>query len=114
MENDVDITASKSTISFDRRPIKLATQIYSEILQGIKDGHNVLEFKILIRKLIKEADPKSPERANKDLEKIWEKLDTDDGFLALENTEEEFQKFVTKKFKGKYLRFLFKFSLDNS
>jgi len=109
MENDVDVTASKSTISFDRRPIKLATQIYSEILQGIKDGHNVLEFKILIRKLIKEADPKSPERANKDLEKIWEKLDTDDGFLALENTEEEFQKFVTKKFKGKYLRFLLNF-----
>ena len=63
MENDVDVTTSKSTISFDRRPIKLATQIYSEILQGIKDGHNVLEFKILIRKLIKKTRSKKSSKS---------------------------------------------------
>jgi len=109
MDNDIDLTTSKSTVSYEHRPIKLATQIYKSILQGIKDGHNVFEFKILIQKLINEANPKSPEKSIKELNAIWKELDTDDSFLNIENSEDAYKKYVHKKFKGKYFRFLLNF-----
>ena len=109
IENEIDISASKSSITFDQRPIRLATQLFTSILEGIKQGHNVVEFKILLKKLIKEADPNNPSASIGKLNKIWKPLQEEGGFLELEDSKEEFNNFVHKRFRGKYLRFLLNF-----
>ena len=59
IENEIDISASKSSITFDQRPIRLATQLFTSILEGIKQGHNVVEFKFFLKNYL-EADPNNP------------------------------------------------------
>jgi hypothetical protein len=108
-ENEIDITTSKSTVDIQQRPINLATKLFSNILEGINGGHNIVEFKILLRKLIKQADPNSPEESSKKLNSIWKELENEESFLNLEDNKDEFQKYVKKRFRGKYLKSLLNF-----
>ena len=61
------------------------------------------DIKILYPKL-KEADPNNPSASIGKLYKIWKPLQEEEGFLELEDSKEEFNNFVHKKFRGKYTR----------
>ena len=54
IEHNIDFYSSKPEISSKERPIIVSTSIFSDILEGIKKGHNIKEYKILLQQLIKE------------------------------------------------------------
>ncbi len=70
VENKIDFYSSKPEISQKERPIRISSQIFSNILDGIKSGHNIKEYKILLRNLINEIKPNVSNESKKSLVKI--------------------------------------------
>ena len=107
IEHNIDFYSSKPEISTKERPIIVSTKIFSDILDGIKEGHNVKEYKILLKKLIKDIKPSSSEQAKIDIKKIWNPLIKQHGLLDQKSDGNNLQKEVKKMFGNRVFRFIF-------
>ncbi len=107
IEHNIDFYSSKPEISTKERPIIVSTKIFSDILDGIKAGHNIKEYKILLKKLIKDIKPSSSEQAKIDIKKIWNPLIKQHGLLDQKSDGNKLQKEVKKIFGNRVFRFIF-------
>ncbi|MDC0140727.1 hypothetical protein OAI72_00860 [bacterium] len=107
VENKIDFYSSKPEILQKERPIMLSSQIFSNILDGIKRGHNIKEYKILLRKLINEIKPNSSNESKKSLVKIWHPLTKQSGILDEKRDQNKLEKEVKKMFGNRFFKFIF-------
>ena len=85
----------------------VSTKIFSDILEGIKKGHNIKEYKIILKQLIKEIRPTSSEHAKINIEKIWSPLTKQHGLLDHKNGVNNLEKEVKKMFGNRIFKFIF-------
>ena len=107
VENKIDFYSSKPEILQKERPIMLSSQIFSNILDGIKRGHNIKEYKILLRKLINEIKPNASNESKKSLVKIWHPLTKQSGILDEKRDQNKLEKEVKKMFGNRFFKFIF-------
>jgi len=107
IENNIDYYSAKPDIPTSERPIRVSTVIYSEVLEGLKKGHNLKEYKLLLNKLIKEIRPKNKENSVSQLNKIWSPITKEGGILDPFREFSNIDKEVKKMFGNKIFRFLF-------
>ena len=107
IENNIDFYSSKPNISSKERPIIVSTKIFSDILEGIKKGHNIKEYKILLKRLIKEIKPTSSTGAKINIEKIWTPLTKQHGLLDQKNGVNNLENEVKKMFGNRVFKFIF-------
>ncbi len=109
IDNNIDFYSTKPEIPTHERPIRVSTAIFLDILNGIKLGHNIKEYKILLKKLIREVKPCSNNVSKRNLEKIWKPLASKGGLLDPEKDENNLKKEVKKMFGNKLFSFVFNF-----
>ncbi|MDC0058355.1 hypothetical protein OAJ22_00415 [Acidimicrobiaceae bacterium] len=107
IEHNIDFYSSKPEISSKERPIIVSTSIFSDILEGIKKGHNIKEYKILLQQLIKEIRPTSSTGAKTNLEKIWSPLTKESGLLDQKSEVNNLESEVKKMFGNRVFKFIF-------
>lgn len=109
VENNIDFYSSKPEIPSHERPIRVSSAIFLDILQGLKKGNNIKEYKILLRRVIKEIQPNSKDKTKQQLANIWSPLTTNGGILDPKIDTGKLEKEVKKIFGNRIVKFFFNF-----
>jgi hypothetical protein len=109
VENNIDFYSSKPEIPSHERPIRVSSAIFLDILQGLKKGNNIKEYKILLRRVIKEIQPNSKDKTKQQLVNIWSPLTANGGILDPKIDTGKLEKEVKKIFGNRIVKFFFNF-----
>lgn len=107
IDNNIDYYAAKPDISISDRPIRVTTKIYSHILEGVKSGNNLKEYKLLLKKLIEEIRPENPQDTRNNLSKIWAPITKEGAVLDTNRDFSKLEKEVKRMFGNRVFKFLF-------
>ena len=109
IENNIDFYSSKPSIPSHERPIRVSSAIFLEILNGLKKGNNIKEYKILLGKLINQIKPQTKHDTKREIDKIWSPLTKNGGLLDSSIDVNKLEKEVKKLFGNRIVRIFFNF-----
>ena len=99
IENNIDFYSSKPSIPSHERPIRVSSAIFLEILNGLKKGNNIKEYKILLGKLINQIKPQTKHDTKREIYKICSHLTKKVGILDSSIDLNKLEKEVKKLFE---------------
>ena len=107
IDQHIDLHTSKPKVTTNLKPIRVTTAIFQDILDGIKNGHNIMEYKILVKKLIDNIKPNNPESTKLNFSKIWEPITKNGGVLDNTRDFNHLEREVKSMFGNRIFKFMF-------